>query len=393
MNRIWLLFIGHVAALAFGLGGILIALPNPHLWAGSEWGADVFQFGMNYGGSLHIVLGAATMVLFGGMVIGWQRTLIFFAVTVALSLSSELIGTGTGWPFGNYEYTSGLGYKVLGRVPFTIPLSWFYIGFASYLLANTLVAQKQLKWRAPLTVLFGAYLLTVWDLVLDPAMAHEDLPIRFWTWFETGAYFGMPVKNFGGWILTGFGVIAFLWLAAAVLGMGPIQDVLMVIAIFAAIATAGYTAFLFGQAKGRNYWQSPTVLPHLVAQAVTAGAAALIITGAAMDLTTGDMRILTWILAFGVVASVALIATEFTLPHVNAHVRKTVHLITDGPYSTMLYGMVGVVGTLLPLLFVLLALSTSQVTLFALLASLSALAGLLAYERIWVSAGQDVPLS
>ncbi len=155
MKRIWVLFGAHVAALAFGLGGILIALPNPHLWAGSEWGADVFEFGMSYGGSLHIVLGALTMLLFGGMVIGWRRTGIFFVVTVVLSLSSELIGTGTGWPFGNYEYTSGLGYKVLGRVPFTIPLSWFYIGFASYLLGNTLIAQKNLRWRAPLTVLFG----------------------------------------------------------------------------------------------------------------------------------------------------------------------------------------------------------------------------------------------
>ena len=197
----------------------------------------------------------------------------------------------------------------------------------------------------------------------------------------------------GGWVLTGFGVIAFLWLATAALGMGGLQDVLMVIAIFAAIAAAGYTAFLFGQAKGRNYWQSPTVLPHLVAQSVTAGAAALIVTGSVMDLGSADLRILTWILAAGVVTSMALIATEFTMPHVNAHVRKTVHLITDGPYSMMLYGMVGAVGTILPLVFVLLALVTDQLTLFAWLASLTALAGLLAYERIWVSAGQDVPLS
>jgi hypothetical protein len=55
--------------------------------------------------------------------------------------------------------------------------------------------------------------------------------------------------------------------------------------------------------------------------------------------------------------------------------------------------MVGLVGTILPLLFVLLALTTDQLTLFAWPASITALAGLLAYERIWVSAGQDVPLS
>jgi Fe-S-cluster-containing dehydrogenase component/formate-dependent nitrite reductase membrane component NrfD len=243
------------------------------------------------------------------------------------------------------------------------------------------------------TFTYAAPVIGMLFIVITSVLLIVDLkrPERFW--------YLMVKPNprswlvLGGWVLTGFGVIAFLWLAAAVVGLGGLQDVLMVVAIFAAIAAAGYTAFLFGQAKGRNYWQSPTVLPHLVAQSVTAGAAALIITGSVMDLSSADLRILTWILAAGVVTSVGLIATEFTMPHVNAHVRKTVHLITDGPYSMMLYGVVGVVGTILPLLFVLLALVTDQLTLFAWLASITALAGLLAYERIWVSAGQDVPLS
>src|SRR2546427_7933180 len=34
--------------------------------------------------------------------------------------------------------------------------------------------------------------------------------------------------------------------------------------------TALYTAFLFGQAKGRDLWQSPLLGPHLVVQAMTA---------------------------------------------------------------------------------------------------------------------------
>lgn len=213
-NGIRFSFIAHVAALAFGLGGILIALPNPHLWADSEWGAEVFRFGMEYGGVLHIVFGALTMLLFGGYYLGWRRTLTFFVVTVAISLSSELIGTGTGWPFGNYEYTTGLGYKILGQVPFTIPLSWFYVGFSSYLLAATLVKGRRWRFASLLAVLGGAYLLTVWDLVLDPAMAHEDLVIQFWTWSEGGPYFGMPLINFTGWALTAamfMGISRLLW--------------------------------------------------------------------------------------------------------------------------------------------------------------------------------------
>ena len=40
-----------------------------------------------------------------------------------------------------------------------------------------------------------------------------------------------------------------------------------------AAGTAVYTAFLFGQSKGRDLWQSPLLAPHLIVQALTAGAA------------------------------------------------------------------------------------------------------------------------
>ena len=56
--------------------------------------------------------------------------------SVLISLTSELLGTSTGFPFGHYSYLSGLGYKIAGLVPFTIPLSWFYVGCVSYLLAR-----------------------------------------------------------------------------------------------------------------------------------------------------------------------------------------------------------------------------------------------------------------
>lgn len=233
------LVVAHIAALAFGLGGLLIALPNPELWAGKRYAADVYDFGMQYGGALHIILGAAAMLAFGGRAIGWRRTLIFFVATIVLSLSSELIGTGTGWPFGNYEYTEGLGYKVLGRVPFTIPLSWFYVGFAAYLLANRLLQGRAGRWQGLGAVIGGAYLLTVWDLVLDPAMAHEDLYVQFWTWFEQGAYFGMPVKNFIGWTVTALifmGISRLLWRGdpdAATYGAGVPYVVFIVNMIFA----------------------------------------------------------------------------------------------------------------------------------------------------------------
>ena len=208
------LLAAHAVALVFGLLGMLVALPNPQLWAGNPMGAQVFSFGMQYAGSLHVILGAGAMLVFGAASIGWRRTLIFLVASAGISLASELVGTGTGYPFGNYEYTEGLGWKVLGRVPFSIPLSWFYVGLACLLVGERIAAERGWRPRGAFAVMLGAYLLTVWDLVLDPAMADPSLPLRFWVWHETGPYFGMPLQNLLGWIATGATFMAvgrWLW--------------------------------------------------------------------------------------------------------------------------------------------------------------------------------------
>jgi putative membrane protein len=211
-------FAAHLGALVFGLVGILVMLPHPELWAKDPNAVKVFDFSMKYAGATHIILGAATMLVVGVLMLGWRKTLAFAVISGGISLASELIGTGTGWPFGNYEYTSFLGYKVLGRVPYSIPLSWFYMGLASYLLGTLLADRLRLPHRSVWSVGLGVWFLIVWDLVLDPAMAHESLRIQFWVWDEVGPYFGMPVKNFIGWAFTGLVFMAlsrFVWRADA----------------------------------------------------------------------------------------------------------------------------------------------------------------------------------
>ncbi|MDQ2715618.1 MAG: carotenoid biosynthesis protein [Chloroflexota bacterium] len=203
MRVVKILFIGHLAALAFGLGGLLIALPHPELWSGSPYGQRIFQFGITYAGSLHILFGAATMLLFGLLFVGPKKTLIFFAASTLISLGMELLGTSTGFPFGAYSYTTFLGFKVAGLVPYSIPLSWFYMGFTSYILASAITSRLKGRQHMLWSLMLGAYFLTAWDLALDPAMASEHLPIHFWIWHDVGPYFGMPIRNLVGWTVNG----------------------------------------------------------------------------------------------------------------------------------------------------------------------------------------------
>ena len=124
----------HLLALMTGLAGLLIFYPHPELWNGDPTGREVYNFGMLYAGSLHMVFGALTMLFFGLFYVGRRKTLSFFVASCLISLSMELLGTGTGFPFGAYSYTGFLGYKIAGHVPYSIPLSWFYMGFSSFLL-------------------------------------------------------------------------------------------------------------------------------------------------------------------------------------------------------------------------------------------------------------------
>jgi len=203
MKAVKILFCCHLAALTFGLAGLLIALPHPELWNKTPYGMHVFTFGMHYAGSLHILLGTATMLLFGLLFVGVRKTLIFFAVSTLIPLGMELMGTSTGFPFGPYSYTDFLDQKILGLVPYAIPLSWFYMGFTSFLLANLLIAHTRWSHKTLWCLLIGVYFLTVWDLSLDPAMANDRLPVHFWIWYKSGPYFGMPISNLVGWSMTG----------------------------------------------------------------------------------------------------------------------------------------------------------------------------------------------
>ena len=81
----------------------------------------------------------------------------------------------------------------------------------------------------------------------------------------------------GGYVLGAFGALATAWLAAGIIDVDAEASWigLGVLAIPLAVAGAGYTAYLFGQAEGRDFWQSPLLLPHLLIQATVAGAAML----------------------------------------------------------------------------------------------------------------------
>jgi len=192
----------HIGSMVFGVLGLLWVLPNPDFVAQlSDVGMQVFGWGMAGGGAVYIIFGAIAVALYGWGAVGKERLLSFAVPAILLSLGSELLGTSTGFPFGHYAYLSGLGYKIAGLVPFTIPLSWFYMGFVCYLLGRSAMRGSSPIGQAVGGITIGAILLTAWDFVLDPAMSQASYP--FWVFQDTGEFFGMPYRNLSGWLGTG----------------------------------------------------------------------------------------------------------------------------------------------------------------------------------------------
>lgn len=224
--------------------------------------------------------------------------------------------------------------------------------------------------------------LLVWDL---------RRPERFWfilfkpnlrSWLVWGAY-----------ILIVFSGLAGLWGLAALFDVRAAVLPLAILGLAFAAAAAGYSGFLFGQAEGRDFWQSPLLPLHLVVQAGVAGAAVLGIAAVAMG-DRAALPPLAGLLIVAVVGHAVLVAAELVTPHANADMRQAADAMTRGHDARLFWVGAVLVGVVLPLA----GSAASSAGLLpaaaaATITALAALAGLFAYEDSWIRAGQAVPLS
>ncbi len=198
----------------------------------------------------------------------------------------------------------------------------------------------------------------------------------------------------GAYILGIFGVVAAAWFLAAIAGLPAIIGWLLIPAIVFGAAGAGYTAFLFGQAEGRDFWQSPLLLPMLLIQALIGGAASLGLLAWALNSGTSIETSLAVILLSALILHIVFALVEVLGSHANRHVATAAHYLSRGALKEMFWGQFFVIGSVIPIAMIIVALAVPA-ALPALLAfaGLLALVGLFVYEHCFVKAGQSVPLS
>lgn len=239
----------------------------------------------------------------------------------------------------------------------------------------------------PQTKLIGA-LVALLFLAITGALLVMDLgrPERFlytllrpqWrSWLTRGSY-----------IITGYGGVLTAWVVLAYLGYASVLKYVEPVLIVLALLTAVYTAFLFAQAKGRDFWQSPMLGLHMIIHAVMAGSAVFMISGGVWPNGTGYSSSLLYIIAGSILLHLVTLAIELTMTHSTDDAHQAAKMITDGEYSNKFwFGMI-LVGNLLPLVGVLLG---PPITVLP--AALLVLIGLWFAEDIWVKAPQRIPLA
>jgi formate-dependent nitrite reductase membrane component NrfD len=270
-----------------------------------------------------------------------------------------------GWEVSAYILT-----KALAAGAFLVPVAGSYF-------VNVEPHLKQAGVVVALVFLAITGALLIMDLGRPDRFLSVLLRPQWNSWLTRGAY-----------IITGYGGLLTLWLAASLTGYTGVLKYIEPAAIVFALLSAVYTAFLFSQAKGRDFWQSPMLGLHMLVHSVMAGAAVFLITSFVRPLDPGFSTFL-WYASVGALClHLGTLAIELTTTHSTDDAHAVVEMILDGEFSSQFwYGMI-LAGNLLPLMGLLLGPTAALLP-----AALLILVGLWFAEHIWVKAPQTIPLS
>ncbi len=299
------------------------------------------------------------------------------------------------------EHMVQVGYNAQHHVPWHWPVPAYLvtkgIGAGIFLIMAVAwgLGLMPLGGDAPYALLAAA--VSVGSIGVTTALLIYDLerPTRFLSILRFPQWRSWLVR--GAFILIGFSVVAGLWLlveAAAYFGwtdsVATARTALLAAGTPLAVGTAVYTAFLFGQAEGRDLWQSTLLPAHLLIQALMVGAATLGLLSVVLDAPEGLMSLVWWVwmVSLGVDLFVTLVG-EFGMPHATDVAAAAAHDITRGKYRHHFWTGSVLVGHLVP--FGLLLLGSSPVLAGA--AAVAVIAGLYWFEYAFVMAPQHIPNS
>ena len=134
-----------------------------------------------------------------------RRAALGVALVTLYAYAVEFVGVTTDQPYGPFEYGVSLGPMVEG-VPVGLPVFFLPLVLNSYLLYLLLLGDRARAWWVRLPVVVATVVAV--DVVLDPGA----VALGFWQYFGETAFYGVPLSNFRGWVLSAaVAVVVFDW--------------------------------------------------------------------------------------------------------------------------------------------------------------------------------------
>lgn len=271
-----------------------------------------------------------------------------------------------GWEVPAYVWT-----KAISAGVFLVPFLAWVLGLQSF-------SQEVVWWSVGLALLFLTFtgLLLIKDLDQPTRFVYVLLRPHWTSWLVRGGY---SITVFGG-LLTLLAVSEYFeW--------ENLKNITLGLTGLVAIVVAVYTAFLFAQAKGRDFWQSPALAVHMVVHSFLAGAAVMGLLVYFKILDQAWTSFLTKTMVAGLIVNLGTILVEMTMAHPTSDAKATVHMIAKGRYKSAFWVGIVLVGNIIPL-----GLLWGGNTFMAAISSVCILVGIYITEKIWVEAPQRISL-
>jgi len=150
------------------------------------------------------------VVIHGWKTLGARELFVFFIIAYGIPLLYEYtdaLGFG-GWVGCTCQYSTLLGPKFFGKVPYVIPLVWSILLYCSFTMTNIIFNRLRttpkseeavsLQWFFKIVGMgiIAGLITAALDLIIDPVM----VAMGAWSWSYAGHYYGIPLWNYEGWI-------------------------------------------------------------------------------------------------------------------------------------------------------------------------------------------------
>lgn len=193
----------------------------------------------------------------------------------------------------------------------------------------------------------------------------------------------------GGYSISVYGGLITLYAVAFFMEWEFVQNITLYATAAIAVIVAIYTAFLFAQAKGRDFWQSPTLAFHMLIHSFMAGSAGYAALSAILDFDVNWNHFVNMVMLTSIVANLFLVLIELTITHPTTDAKNVAHMIVKGRYKNLFWFASILIGNVIP--FLLIAFTSNSIV--TAIASLFVLIGIYYTEKIWIEAPQRISLT